>query len=129
MAYSQQLRNVTLKAANSLATRQFHIVELTANAFECDLAAANNGYGVVQNHPASGEAATVAIEGETKVRAGAAISVGDYITSAATGYATSVGSATGQGVNVMGRAKTAAASGSLFTMDIMRFVVSSAGPL
>lgn len=128
MAYSNQLRNVTLKAAASLATRQFHIVELAANVLECDLAIAGRGYGVVQNHPASGEAATVSVEGETRVRAGGAVSVGAYITSAATGYATSIASG-GAGGIAIGRAKTSAASGSIFTMELMRMSVASGSAL
>jgi hypothetical protein len=123
MAFSNGIRSISAVAAASLATRQFHIVELTANPNEVDLAAAKKGYGVVQNHPNSGEAATVAVAGETRCRAGATIAVGQYITSAATGYATSVDSAS-TSVRVVGRAKTAAASGSMFTLEIGRFATS-----
>lgn len=123
-----QRRTITLEANADFSTRQYHIVELTTTPGQCKLAAANTGYGVLQNHPLSGEACTVVIDGPTRCRAGGAISLGDLVTAANTGYATAVGSA-GTNGKIMGRALTAAASGSIFTMDIDKFSVTSGGVL
>ena len=60
MAFSQVRHSETFKAASNFDGTQFRIVELTSNAHEAELGAANEGYGVLQNHPPSGEAATVA---------------------------------------------------------------------
>lgn len=123
MAYSNGLRCITLQAAGDLSTRQYHAIDLSGN-LGCVLPAANKGHGILQNHPNSGEAATVAVDGETRARAGGAISQNDYVTAAATGYLTAVGSA-GTNGRVLGRAKTAAASGSIFTMEINVMAVMS----
>jgi hypothetical protein len=128
MAYSNGLHSLSAVAAGDLSTRQFHIVELTANVNEVALAAAGQGDGVLQNHPNSGEAATVAVDGETRVRAGGAITIGQRITSAATGYASAATSGAA-GHRIVGVAKTAAASGSVFTMELMRFAVASGSPV
>jgi hypothetical protein len=108
-------------ASVDLNTSQFHIVDLSTAAHKVTIGAAAGGYGIVQNKPLAGEHATVAIHGASKCIAGAAIAVGDYITSAASGYASVVTSG-GSAKKVIGRAVTAAASGSVFTVEIDRFV-------
>lgn len=128
MAYQNHLKSVTCQAAGDMASRQFHIVELASSFPQVALAAALQGYGVLQNHPNSGEAATVAIDGESRVRAGGTIAVGNRITSAATGYASNAASGAAGG-RIIGVAKTAAASGSVFTMEFMRFAVASGSPV
>lgn len=118
MAYSGEGCDVTFQAASDFP--QFRVVELTANPHEVDLAAANKGYGVVQNHPNSGEAATVRKDGVTKVIVGGAVSVGNYALSAASGFATAVvsGAAFGTSQKLLGRFLTAAASGGIATLDL-----------
>lgn len=129
MAFKNFQETLTFKAASNFDTEQFKIVEFTANAHEVELGAANEGVGVVQNHPRLGEAATVVLAGITKVVVGGAVAVGDFITSAATGWGavTSSGDATSR--RVFGRALTAAASGGIATMFINKQTVSSGSAL
>ena len=129
MAFSQVLHSNTFKAASNFDGAQFRIVELTSNAHEAELGAANEGYGILQNHPQSGEAATVAVEGVSKAQGGAAISVLDWITSAASGFAISTDSGDATSRKILGQALTAAVSGSLFSMQIDKRTVSSGSAL
>ena len=124
MAHSNNLVCQSFVASTDLSTRQFHIVDLDAGAFDVDLAIASAGYGVLQNKPQAGEHATVAVAGTTKCTAGAAISIGNLITSAASGYAAVVASGTAGTKKVIGRAVTAAASGSVFTMNIEKYTIT-----
>lgn len=97
------------------------------NAFKITLAGSGGGMGVLQNKPQAGEHATIAIRGQVKANAGATITVGQFITAALSGYAlgasefpTNTGSA-GTYITelvVLGQALTAAASGSVFTMEL-----------
>lgn len=126
MAFSRIKDAMTLKANADFSSRQYHIVELTSNPLECKLAAAGEGIGILQNHPQSGEACTVATEGESRARAGAAIIVGAYVTAANTGFAVAVTSGAVPG-KAIGRALTAAASGSVFSVLLEQtFTVSGA---
>jgi hypothetical protein len=118
----------TFAASGDLSAQQFHIVNIVG-AFVVDLALIRTGYGVLQNKPRAGEAATVAIQGTTKVAAGAAVAVGDLITSAASGWGTAVLSGIVGDKQVLGRAITAAASGSVFSMFIDRMVIVRTGGL
>lgn len=129
MAFTNRLKSESYVAASDLSDRQFHIVDLTASQLEVDLAANNKGFGVLQNKPRAGEHGTVAFEGITKVTAGAAVSIGDLITSAASGYARAVGSGTAADKQVIGRAVTAAASGSVFSMELDKFTIVRTGGL
>ena len=120
MAFSNRLKSESFIASGDHSGLQYHIVEILA-AHEVGAAVAGAGFGVLQNKPQNDEHATVAVEGITKVKAGAAISVGNYITSAGSGWASAVTSG-GSTKKVVGRALTAAASGSVFSMEIDRFV-------
>lgn len=124
MAYSNRLESETFIASTDLdSNAQFHIVDIVA-AHKVTCAAANKGFGVLQNKPKAGEHATVAIKGATKVMAGAAISVGDLITSAASGFAATVASGNAGDKLVIGRAMTAAASGSVFTVELDKMTIA-----
>lgn len=130
MAYGNFKDTITFKAASNFDTEQFKIVELTANAHEVELGAAGEGIGVVQNHPRSGEAATVSLAGITKVVVGTGgVSVGDFITAAATGWGVVTLSGAATSRSVFGRALTAAASGGIATMLINKQTVSSGSAL
>lgn len=125
MAFSNVARSETLKAAADLSSKQFFIVELTANVHECDLAiaAGQEGYGILQNIPESGEAGTVAVDGVSKVIAGGTVAIGDTIKSNSSAYGVAVVSGEvfggAQGVlAVLGRALTSAASGGIFSMEL-----------
>lgn len=66
---------IGLVADADLSPNQFQVVRVTA-AGKCNVASQNSVYracGVLQNNPTSGRAATVAVVGETKAMAGAAI--------------------------------------------------------
>lgn len=110
-------------ASTDMRSHQFKVVDLTAAAFKIDLAAAKAGYGVLANNPNAGEHASVVREGETAVITGAAVAVGDMVTSAATGFVVKVTSGASQ--KVLGRMITAAASGMLGTLDLDWFHVAS----
>lgn len=129
MAFSQVLHSNTFKAASDFSGGQFHIVELTANAHEAELGAANEGYGVLQNHPESGESGTVAVEGVSKVIGGGAVAVLDWITSAASGFASVTASGDAASRKIMGQALTACTSGGIFSMQIDKRTVSSGSAL
>ncbi len=88
---------------------------------------AREGMGVLMNKPLDGEHATIALKGRVRVDAGAAVTAGDYITSAASGFGvtqaltnfqTGSAGAFAQWRNIMGRAMTTAASGSVFTIEL-----------
>ena len=129
MAYENNLTTVTYIASIDLnAAAHLHMfVDLTSDAFKATLAGSGAGIGVLQNAPRAGEHATVAIRGQVKANAGATVSVGDQITAALSGYAlgateypTNTGSA-GTFITelvILGQALTAAASGSVFTMEL-----------
>jgi len=87
---------------------------------------ANAGMGVLMNKPQAGEFATVALRGRVRVDAGAAVTAGDFVVSAASGFGVSLTLSSTQiasgGVlarrTIMGRAMTTAASGSVFTLEL-----------
>lgn len=73
-------------AAANLATKQFHAVKITAaRAVNLSTVAGEKVFGILQNNPASGEAATVMRIGLTKVVAGAAIAAGAAVMAGADG--------------------------------------------
>lgn len=119
MAYESDLESVSLIASGDLSGLQHRIVDLLAVNHKCGVAGANGGYGVLQNKPKDGEHATVGVEGVSMVRVGGAVTVGQYCTSAASGWGTTVTSGAGQ--TVIGRYMTSAASGMLASVDINKF--------
>lgn len=123
MAFSNKPTLESHIASGDLSGLQFHIVEIVG-AHIVDAALIRVGYGILQNKPQAGEHASVAVAGVSKVNAGAAISVGDLITSAGSGWATSVLSGIAGDKQVIGRALTAAASGSVFTLNIDRHTIA-----
>ncbi len=135
MSWSRYERTNAGKALSSMSGMQYRIVELATsepNAF--DYAAGGGGFGIIVNEPASGEAATVVSAGEVPCRAGASVSIGDYISCAASGaggsgWATAVVSGASLPRTILGKARSAAASGSVFTLDMdwrQRVFVTSA---
>lgn len=123
MAYNNQQRSIALDAAADLSSHQYKIVELTANANECQLAAAGAGFGVLQNIPQSGEAGTVAVDGESKVIAGAALSIGEYVTAKSGGWAIPVNSGDAPPLKIMGQVMLGASSGGIGTITIRHMMV------
>lgn len=81
MAYEQALLDVTAKAGSAVG--KYYFCELSTSTEgqvdECN-AATDKAYGVTQNSAAAaGDSLDVRVEGITKVTAGAAISLGDYV--------------------------------------------------
>lgn len=128
MAFSQDLYCESFVASGDLSTSQYHIVNVVG-AFNVANALTRTGYGVVQNKPQDGEHAQVAVEGTTKVVAGGSVSVGDLITSAGSGFAATVASGTAGDKQVIGRALTAAASGSVFSCRLDKQTIVRTGGL
>lgn len=99
-----------VQAAADLSALQYHLVKLSAkDAVNLAILAVDSALmGVLQNKPKSGEFATVAYGGISKVVAGAAITVNTPLTTSTSGRAITVTSlASGQEM-VFGRALTAA---------------------
>lgn len=128
MSFSNRVKSESFVASGDHSTLQYHIVNLVG-AHKISASVANGGHGVIQNKPQDGEHATVAVGGITKVRAGAAVAVGNLITSAGSGWAAVVTSGSAADKQVLGKALTAAASGSVFSMEIDRFIVVRTGGL
>lgn len=106
MAYFEELDTFTAAAAADLSAKRYHIMRLSAaqTVNQASLATDSGICGVLQNEPQSGETATIAYEGITKVVAGGSVTVNAFITSNSSGRATAVGS----GGMAIGRALQAA---------------------
>lgn len=128
MAFTNNDTNVTFIASidlNAAAHKHMFVDLAGTNAHKITLAAAGQGIGVLRNSPQAGEHATVTIRGQVKANAGGTISVGHLIYAATSGYAAvhSPGATVASGSVltervILGEALTAAASGSVFTMEL-----------
>lgn len=124
-SYDMSKDNITREANIDFTNKRFGIVELVAGG-KVGLPSANQGFGVIQNEPRSGEAATIAIGGVSRVFAGGTIALGNYFTSTASGTAVAITS--GSNARIVGRAIEAAASGSIFPAVLFQgYVQSSSG--
>ena len=90
MAYQQAQTNITLKAGADLSAKQYLFVKIDANGDAVLAGNGENAIGVLQNAPASGEAANIAVAGVSKVIIGDTTSLdsGVVISSDANGKAT-----------------------------------------
>jgi len=79
MAYQLPILEVSHEAAESLASDQFRFVVLASDKVRRPDTALERAWGVVQNAPGSGEAATVMTDGITKVVAGAVLTAGMFV--------------------------------------------------
>ena len=116
---------ITAQAAADLSGKQYHLMRLSGAGL-CNVAshaagAAGTLFGVLQNKPTSGHAATLAYEGESKVVAGGNISANAYITTNGSGRATAASS----GNMVAGIALEAAAADG----DVIRCLLRQPFPL
>lgn len=122
MAVEEKLVTVSLVAGADLSGAQYKFVKLNASgqAVLCSVSG-EIPYGVLQNDPASGEEATVAIAGITKVSADEAIAIGDKVFTSADGQAAKTLTA---GVdNLCGIARSAAAAaGEIVSVDFRTFL-------
>lgn len=108
MALFNHIEARTVKAGNDLRTFQYRFMRASAgNTIDCASAPnlrVTDVVGVLLNKPNSGEHATLAHRGVTKIKAGAAINVNELVTTNASGKATAATS----GDLVAGMALTAA---------------------
>jgi hypothetical protein len=117
--YSQGQKNESFVASGDLSACVNRIVDLLSTDFKVGIATAAGGFGVLANAPKHGEHASVATDGVVMVRVGAAVTNGDDITSATSGWGTKVTSGAGQ--RVVGRAETGAASGMLAAVRLGQY--------
>lgn len=115
--YGPTLTYAGLKAAADLSAKEGHIVRLSAeDTVNQASEAVNSGVlGVLTNKPKADEPATVAYSGKVKAIAGAAITVGQFVSTNGSGRAITVVS----GAMTVGRAMEAtAADGDEFTLFV-----------
>lgn len=127
MAGQNRIVSETFVASGDLSTMQHRFVDYVGVGDVIGHALARGGMGVLLNKPEDGESATVALSGRVRVDAGLAITAGDFIVSAASGFAVvqtfgtiNAGSA-GQYLQtrmIMGRAMETVASGSTFAIEL-----------
>jgi hypothetical protein len=122
-------------AASDLSSLQYYIVSSSAAGY-CDLCTASSGaigvvtrpYGVLQNNPTSGHAATVRRLGASKVVASSsgAISISSYVACSTAGMAMTA--TTGCVVIGVAMSATTGASGQLLELDMIGpFLYQTAG--
>lgn len=89
MAFEQPGVVVTLEAGADLSTKQYHFIKVTgAQTCNAITATTDKPVGVLQNKPAAvGRAATVNVDGITKMIAGGAVPAGSPISFNAAGQA------------------------------------------
>lgn len=89
MAVGGEYFSITKLATATLATSQFKIVKPSTTAGECKVGAAatDSIIGVVQNNPAAGEPAKIAVVGVCKVQAEASVAAGDHVACSTTARA------------------------------------------
>lgn len=103
-------------ASGDLSACLNRLVYASSVDFKAFLSIAGKADGVLINEPKDGEFASVATDGIVMVRVGNAVFNGDYLTAATSGWATQITS--GAGSDVVGRARTGAASGMLAAVHI-----------
>jgi hypothetical protein len=91
MAYEIPGQAITLEAGADLSSNQFHFVGVDSNG-RAALAITSTGdgdvFGVLQNKPTLGQAASIMLNGVTKiVCAGSTLSAGDLVTNSTAGTA------------------------------------------
>lgn len=117
--YSNDTEAEAFVASGDLSTCLNRIVSQLSTDFKIGLATAGAGFGVLLNAPKDGEFASVATDGVALVYAGAAVTAGQYVTAATSGWAVVVTSGSGQ--EVLGKVRVGAASGMLAAVAIDYF--------
>lgn len=135
MSWNEDYHARPFRALVSFDGLQGRAVDLdTTEDNAATFAAGGAGYGIVMNDPRTGEFATVAVHGVVRARAGAAIARGNWVTVAVSatggpGWLRTVVSGDVAPLNIMGRAMSSVASGSLFALelDVRRVFVAGSG--
>jgi hypothetical protein len=117
MAYQLDLNCRTLVASTDLSTHKFKVVEMTSAGI-ARLAALGTGFGVLQNVPKAGEAATVAISGQSKAIAGGTVTANDHLRVLSGGWVVKANSGDLSGIIDMGICMASAASGAITVVDL-----------
>lgn len=96
-----QERIPAFTASADLSTKQFCFVKISGNrtVTACS-AATDKPFGILQNHPPQGRAATIAVAGTSKVVVGAVVAAGDTIGTDANGKAATYLAANGTNYQV-----------------------------
>jgi hypothetical protein len=120
MAYELPGQVATFTAAADLSAKQYYFVKITAdNTVNVCAAVTDVPIGVLQNAPASGEAASVMLYGISKVSANEAIAVGNNIGTGDDGQADVVAAGTDTTVRLVGQAlEAASAAGEIISCAI-----------
>jgi hypothetical protein len=118
MAYeAAQVKVGQFTASADLSAKQYHFVKMSGNDTVTVCAAITDvPVGVLQNNPASGGAAEVALLGVTKVVADGTLAAGNLIGTSADGQADAIAAGTDTTVYLMGVAVSAASAGQTTTM-------------
>jgi len=118
MAYeASQIRFGNLTAAADLSSKQYHFVKLaSATTVNVCSAITDAPIGILQNNPESGETATIAIFGISKVVADGTLAAGNVIGTSADAQADAIAPGTDTTVYTMGQAIQAASAGETCTM-------------
>ena len=118
MAYeAAQIKVGQFTASADLSAKQYHFVKMSGNNTVTVCAAITDvPVGVLQNNPASGGAAEVALLGVTKVVADGTLAAGNLIGTSADGQADAIAAGTDTTVYLMGVAVSAASAGETATM-------------
>lgn len=117
MAVTESRDTRTFIAGESLATSQFKFVTLESDG-QVDLAdaAGERCLGIVENDPASGEAATVVMSGKTRIVCGGTVAAGAQLQTDASGTAITAAS----GDVSMGYALEAGVAGQVIAMELIQ---------
>ena len=91
MALNGEQVNITVEAGQDLSAKQYHFVTVASDG-QCDPTGDGlAGHGVLQNDPsAAGQAANVAIAGQSKVVAGGTCTAGTYVAADTNGRAVNI---------------------------------------
>lgn len=130
MSKAANLITITLIAAADLSAKQFYAVKIDNTGKAALAGAGEMACGILQNKPASGEAATIAVFGTTKAQAGGTVTAGDVVKADAAGKIVVASKGTTNtsdagagsdpllGSNVLGIAQESAVDGDVFPVLI-----------
>lgn len=113
-----------LLAGASFASKQYYAVKLASTAGEVVVCngTAKLAIGLIQNDPADGEAANVAVAGVARGKAGGSITVGQMVNALSTGTLQGTSGGTSGTQYILGFAMEAASSGDEFSVLIHPFL-------
>jgi hypothetical protein len=86
-ASDQSLKLTGVRAGADLSAKQYYCVKMASTAQEVvlNILATTRGVGILQNDPADGEEALVAVVGVVKAASEASVTVNDYVAASTTG--------------------------------------------